>query len=79
MSLRKFYYVSYIVWIWGALVVKKLFANSGVARDSSLIPKLETSAGGEHGNILLYPYLENPMERGAWQAAVIGEQRVRHN
>ena len=60
-------------------MVKKLLANSGVARDSSLIPKLETSAGGEHGNLLLYPYLENPMDRGAWQAAVIGEQRVRHN
>ena len=26
-----------------------------------------------------YPCLENPMDRGAWQAAVTGSQRVRHD
>ena len=26
--------------------------------------------GGEHGNPLQYPCLENPMDRGAWKAAV---------
>ena len=31
------------------------------------------------GNILHYSCLENPMDRGAWQAAVHRAQRVRYN
>ena len=30
------------------------------------------SPGGGHGNPLQYSCLENPMERGAWQATVHG-------
>ena len=38
------------------------------------------SLGGEHGNTLQYSCLENPMDRGAWQAIQpMGLQKVRHN
>ena len=35
-----------------------------------LIPGLERSHGGGHGNPLQYSCLENPMDRGAWRAIV---------
>ena len=35
-----------------------------------MIPELERSPGGGHGNPLQYSCLENPMDRGAWWAAV---------
>ena len=54
----------------GCLVVKILPANVG---DASLIPGSERSPGGGNGNPLQYSCLENPMDRGAWQATV---QRV---
>ena len=53
-----------------ALVVKNLPANAGDTRDSGLIPGLERSPGGGNGNPLQYSCLENPMDRGAWQATV---------
>ena len=31
-------------------------------------PGLGRSPGGGNGNLLQYSYLENPMDRGAWQA-----------
>ena len=53
-----------------ALVVKNPPANAGDTRDTGLIPGLERSPGGGHGNALQYSCLENPVDRGAWQAAV---------
>ena len=50
-----------------ALVVKNLPANVG---DVGLIPGLGRFPGGGHGNPLHYSCLENPMDRGAWQATV---------
>ena len=38
--------------------------------DTSSIPGLGRSPGGEHGNPLEYSCLENIMDRGAWQATV---------
>ena len=38
------------------------------AGDLALIPGLGRSPGGGHGNPLQYSCLENPMDRGAWQA-----------
>ena len=35
--------------------------------------------GGGNGNVLQYPCLENPMDRGPWRAAVPGSQRGRPN
>ena len=52
-------------------MVKNLPANAGGIRDMGLIPGLERSPGGGRGNPLQDSCLENPMERGAWQATVI--------
>ena len=38
--------------------------------DLGLISRLRSSPGGRHGNPLKYSYLENTMDRGAWQATV---------
>ena len=51
-----------------ALVVKNLPAIAADERDIGLIPELGRSPGGGHGNPLQYPCLENPTDRGAWQA-----------
>ena len=37
-----------------------------------LIPGVERSLGGGHGNLLHSSYLENLMHRGAWWATVHG-------
>ena len=42
------------------------------AGDVGLIPGLGRSPGEGNGNPLQYPYLGNPMDRGAWQATVYG-------
>ena len=41
-------------------------------RRPDLIPGLGKSSAGRHGNPLQCSCLENPMDRGAWQAAVHG-------
>ena len=53
-----------------ALGVKNPIANAGDIRDEGLIPGLGTFLGGGHGNPLHYSCLENPTDRGAWQATV---------
>ena len=53
-----------------ALVVKNPPASAGV--DVSSVPGSGRSSGGEHGNPLQYSCLENPMDKGAWQATVHG-------
>ena len=40
------------------------------ARDPGLIPGSGRSSGGGHGNPLQYSCLENPTDRGTWQAKV---------
>ena len=52
------------------LMVKNLAANAGDIRDMGLIPGSGRSPEGGHGNPLQYSSLENPMDRGAWQARV---------
>ena len=53
-------------------MVKNPPANAGDVRDLGSIPEWGRSPGGGHGNPLQYPCLENPMDRGAWQATVYG-------
>ena len=53
-----------------ALVVKKPPAISGEARDVHSVPGSGRSPGGGHDNSLQYSCLDDPMERGAWQAIV---------
>ena len=52
-----------------ALMVKNPSANAGDVRDAGLIPGFR-SPGGGHDNPLRYSCRENPMDRGAWLAAV---------
>ena len=51
---------------------KNLPANAGDAGDAGLIPGPGRSPGGGNGNPLQYSCLENPLDRGAWQATVHG-------
>ena len=60
------------------LGVKNPPANAGDIRDADSIPGSGRSPGGGHGNPLQYSYLENPRDRGAWQATVYGVARVGH-
>ena len=53
----------------GGSVVKNLPAN---VADVGLIPGSGRSPGEGNGNPLQYSGLENPMNRGAWQATVHG-------
>ena len=50
------------------LVVKNLPANAGEMRDMGSIPGLGRFPRGGHGNPLQYSFLENPIDRGPWQA-----------
>ena len=55
------------------LVVRNPPVNSGDIRDSGS----GRSPGGGHGNPLQHSCLENPMDRGAWKAAVHGVSKER--
>ena len=50
-------------------MVKNSPANSG---DPGSIPGSGRSPGEGNGNLLQYSLLENPIDRGAWWAAVHG-------
>ena len=77
------YQVSYIhihTYIWVsqvAIVVKNPPAKAGDTRDPSTIPWSGRSPGGGHGYPLQYSCLENPIDRGAWQATVNGVTQSR--
>ena len=53
----------------GGSVGKESVCNAG---DPGLIPGWGRFPGGGHGNPLQYSCLENPMDRGAWRAKVLG-------
>ena len=50
-------------------MVKNPPANAG---DTGSVPESEGSPGEEHGNLLQYSCLENPMDRGSWQSIIHG-------
>ena len=59
---------------WYKLVVASLVAQlvknpPASAGDLGSVPGLRRSPGGRNGNPLQYSCLENPMDRGTWQAA----------
>ena len=60
-----------------ALAVKNLPANAADIRDVGSIPGLGRSPRGGNGNPLQYSCLENPMDRGAWEATVHGVAKSR--
>ena len=51
-------------------MVKNLSANKGGTVDVGSIPGSGRSPGGGNGHPLQYSYLQNPTERGVWQATV---------
>ena len=51
-------------------MVKNPPASAGAAGDTGPIPGSKRSPGGGHGNPVQYSCLENPRDRGAWQATV---------
>ena len=56
----------------GGSVVRNPLANEGATRDAGLIPRSGRPPGGGSGNPLQYSCLENPIDRGTWQATVHG-------
>ena len=63
----------YIQGFPGVSVVKNQPDNTG---DMGFIPGLGRSPGEGNGKPLQYSCLENPMGRGAWRAAVLGQTGV---
>ena len=55
---------------WGS--GKESACNAG---NLGSVPGLGRSSGEGNGNPLQYPCLENPMDRGAWQAIVHGASK----
>ena len=56
----------------GGAVVKNPPANTGGTRDTGLIPGSKRSPGEGNDNPFQYSCLENPVDGGAWWAAVHG-------
>ena len=54
----------------GVSVVKDLPTNAGDTGNVGSISVSGRSPGEGNGNLLQYSCLENPMDRGAWRAAV---------
>ena len=62
-----------------AQLVKNPPANAGDARDVGLIPGSRRPPGVGNGNPLQCSFLGNVMDRGAWQATVLGvAKKVNH-
>ena len=59
-------------------MVKNPSASAGVARDMGLFPGSGRGPGGGNGNPLQDSCQENPMDRGAWWATVMGSQKAGH-
>ena len=53
-------------------MVNYLLANAGDVREAASIPESRRSPGVGNGNPLQFSCLENPMDSGAWRAAVHG-------
>ena len=64
----QFYRISWASQV--VLVVKNLPANARDVTDVGSIPRSGRSPGGGNSNPQQYSCLENPMDRGAWQATV---------
>jgi len=57
---------------WASLVAQMVKNLPAMQEDPGAIPGLERSPGEGNGNPLQYSCLENPMDRGAWRATVLG-------
>ena len=81
------YYINYTIKLFlhncvtgyffpGGAMVKSSPASIGAAGNTGSIPGLGKSSGGGNGNPLQYSCLENPTDRGAWQATVQGCKKL---
>ena len=75
-----------IKYFWFITKADDVFPHSSVGKESACsagelgsIPGLGRYPGEGNGNPIQYSCLENPMDRGAWQATVHGVTRVRHD
>ena len=64
--------VGQVFFLLGCIPQENPPANAGDIRDVGLIPGLGRSPGEGHANPVQCPCLENPMDRGAWQATAHG-------
>ena len=53
-------------------MVKNTSADTGDVRDLGSVPGLGRCPAGGPSNSLQYSCLENPMDRGSWQASSLG-------
>ena len=65
MYIHTYTYIHTYMGFPGGSVVKCLNAK---ARDAGSVPGSGRSPGGGYGHPLHYSHLENPMDRGTWQA-----------
>ena len=56
-----------------------LCLSGDAAGGVGLISGSGRSPGKRNGNLLQHSCLENPLDREAWQAIVLGSQRVGHS
>ena len=56
---------------------KKSACSAGDAGDGALIPGLGKSPRGGNDSRLQYSFLENPIDRGVWQATINGIPKSR--
>ena len=58
---------------------KESTSNAGDTGYEVSIHESGRSPGGGNGRPLQYSYLENSLDRGAWQATALGDARIEHN
>ena len=78
--------VASLIYVCVCIYIYMGFPHSSVGKSSAYnaggpgsIPGLRRSPGEGNGNPLRYSCLENPMDRGAWQATVLWITRVQHD
>ena len=67
-----YFYFQFLTLFWGFSGGSNGKESACNARDLGSIPGSRRSPGEGNGSPLQYSYLENPMDRGAWQATVHG-------
>ena len=65
-----------ILYTYRASLIVRSVKNLPAMQTWGLIPGLGNSSGEGNGNLLQYSLLEDPMDRGSWQATVCGFARV---
>ena len=77
-GLISLFFYGWVIFQWGifhwvsqvVLLIKNLPANARDLRDTGSIPGSGRSSRERNGNPVQYSCLENPMDRGSWQAIV---------